>query len=122
MSNELKTNKSSFYEEKENQDDKHEIDVILDLYTKVIKKGEKNKCICANTITESMTQELEIVPNISINLIEGKIRAADLLMKLKECGYPLHGAAMSVYNREAEDFVFLGTDPIDQSLLLDENY
>lgn len=122
MSFELKRNRSSFIiDEKEENESKQEIDIILDLYTKVLKK-EDSKCVCSNLIQDNMIYEAEIVPNLSFKTTNFKVKASDIIMKLKECGYPLWGCMLSVYNLEAEEFIFIGSDPLDQNIYLDESF
>ena len=50
-----------------------------------------------------------------------KIFMKDIISKLKYLGYPTTGALFSVYIKSAEEYVYLGSDPIDPNLFLDES-
>lgn len=102
-----------------------ELDIILDLITNILNKEDGEKCICSNTIPiiddKNAFYEREIVPNLEVfHNTEGKVRLSDVITSLKVCGYPLTGAMVSIYFKDIEEFVFIGSDPIDNNILLDE--
>lgn len=75
-----------------------------------------------NDIIQNNTfYEEEIVPNLEIQMTtDGKIFMKNIISKLKYLGYPTVGALFSVYIKTALDYVYLGSDPIDPNLYLDE--
>jgi len=71
--------------------------------------------------TSSFIEE-EIIPNLEINTTtDKKIFMKDIISKLKYLGYPTTGGLFSVYIKSAEEYVYMGSDPIDPNLFLDEN-
>ena len=71
----------------------------------------------ANTFLEE-----EIVPNLEIQMTnDGKIFMKNIINKLKYLGYPTVGALFSIYIKTAEDYVYIGSDPIDPNLYIDES-
>ena len=102
-----------------------EIDVMLDLVTQILRKEDQEKCICSNVIPEidnkNVFQEKEIVPNIQVQIIQDKIKLTDVITKLKICGYPLTGAMVSVFYPDINEYIFMGSDPLDTSILIQEN-
>ena len=120
----LKRKKSSLDKESKNT---IELDIILDLISNILRKEEGEKCICSNKIPEiddkNTFYENEIIPNLEVTRnFEGKVKLSDVLTGLKLCGYPLTGAMISLYFKDVEDYVFIGSDPIDSTILLDESH
>lgn len=143
-----------------------EVDVILELYTKILTKKEVDKCICHNNFEDeefleinnticninksqnnimcenphnnnnnrnikvtnnsfctnannSIFYEREIISSLSFLVYQNdKIKLFDVISKLKSYGYPLTGAMISIYSKLAEDYVFIGADPIDQNFFI----
>ncbi len=106
-----------------------EVDVILDLYTKVLKKEDAEKCLCRNNIPEdddieklnnkNIFYEREIISNLNFLVHQNdKLKLSDIITKLKVCGYPLTGAMISIYSKLAEEYIFVGADPIDQNFFI----
>ena len=52
---------------------------------------------------------------------DGKIFMKNIINKLKYLGYPTVGALFSIYIKTAEDYVYIGSDPIDPNLYIDES-
>ena len=99
------------------------VDCLLELMNNIIKKEEGDKCICSSKDNDIPLIEKELVPNIQVNVNpEGKILVADLIRKLKMCGYPLTSSNIRIYSEEAGDFVLIGSDPIDENIILDDIY
>ena len=75
-----------------------------------------------NNISSSNTfLEEEIVPNLEVQMTnDGKIFMKNIINKLKYLGYPTVGALFSIYINTAEDYVYLGSDPIDPNLYIDK--
>ena len=101
------------------------IDVLLTLITIVHKNGDGEKCICSyvpNTNDKSTFNETEIVPNMEVRFnSEDQIKLSDIIMKLKQIGYPLTGAMISIFSSAAQEYVCFGADPIDQNTFLDND-
>ena len=77
--------------------------------------------INANNMNNSSFLEEEIIPNMEINITpDKKIFMKDIVSKLKYLGYPTTGALFSVYIKNAEEYVYMGSDPIDPNLFLDD--
>ena len=73
-----------------------------------------------NNITNTFLEE-EIVPNLEIQMTnDGKILMKNIINKLKFLGYPTVGALFSLYIKTADDYVYLGSDPIDPNLYIDQ--
>ena len=65
--------------------------------------------------------EEEIVPDLEIQMTnDGKIFMKNIINKLKYLGYPTVGALFSIYIKTAEEYVYLGSDPIDPNLFIDQ--
>ena len=74
-----------------------------------------------NNIANTFLEE-EIVPNLEIQMTnDGKIFMKNIINKLKYLGYPTVGALFSLYIKTAGDYVYLGSDPIDPNLYIDES-
>ena len=54
-------------------------------------------------------------------LSDGRILFNDIISQLKYLGYPIIGALFSVYILQAEDYVFIGAEPLDQNFYLSSN-
>ena len=65
--------------------------------------------------------EEEIVPNLEIQMTnDGKIFMKNIINKLKYLGYPTVGALFSIFIKTAGEYVYLGSDPIDPNLYIDQ--
>lgn len=106
-----------------------EIDIVLDLYTKILKKEDAEKCICNNSLEETdlsnvnntndIIYEREIISNLNFLVHQNdKIKLFDVTSRLKSCGFPLTGSMISIYSKLAEDYIFVGADPVDQNFFL----
>jgi hypothetical protein len=74
-----------------------------------------------NNIENTFLEE-EIVPNLEVQMTnEGKIFMKNIINKLKFLGYPTVGALFSLYIKTAEEYVYLGSDPIDPNLYIDQS-
>ena len=83
--------------------------------------NELNNINNSSQSTSSFIEE-EIIPNLEINTTtDKKIFMKDIISKLKYLGYPTTGGLFSVYIKSAEEYVYMGSDPIDPNLFLDEN-
>jgi len=99
-------------------------DIMLTLITNVTnKKQDGEKCICSyDPISHNVHYENEIVPDIEVNHnTEGKIKLSEVIIKLKQFGYPLTGSMISVFSKVANSFVSCGADPLDKIIILDDN-
>ena len=66
--------------------------------------------------------ETEIIPIMTIPILsDGRILFNDIISQLKYLGYPIIGALFSVYILQAEDYVFIGAEPLDQNFYLSSN-
>ena len=84
-------------------------------------KINNNNDINNNTSISSFLEE-EIIPNLEINITsDKKIFMKDIISKLKYLGYPTTGGLFSVYIKSAEEYVYMGSEPIDPNLFLDES-
>ncbi len=101
------------------------IDVLLTLITVVHKNGDGEKCICSyvpTTTDKSAYNETEIVPNLEVRFTsDEQIKLSDIIMRLKQMGYPLTAAMISIYSSVAEEYVCYGSDPIDQNTFIDND-
>ena len=115
------------------------------------KENGETKCICNNLITPSINikeeikqnstiqitedliientkilknqnKENEIIPSMTIPILsDGRILFNDIITQLKFLGYPTIGSLFSVYILQAEDYVFIGSEPLDQNFYLSSN-
>jgi hypothetical protein len=123
MSNELKYKRSISFVEEQNKT--LILDIALELVIQILKKDETDKCIC---VPKQNTQEpnkpfteKELIPNLQVRLsIDNKILFSDVIMKLKGCGYPLTGANIKIFSNEANEYILIGSDPIDENVVLDD--
>lgn len=118
----LKQKRSSVID-KSDDENNVEIDVVLDLITTILPKQE-DKCICSNIVTQddlkSTFTDNEVIPSLEVpKRIDNKIKLSDIIAKLKLLGFCLTGAMISMFTRSAEDFVLIGSDPLDSSILID---
>lgn len=87
-----------------------------------INKNISQNNINSNTQNSNTFLEEEIVPNLEIQMTnDGKIFMKNIINKLKYLGYPTVGALFSIYINSAEDYVYLGSDPIDPNLYIDQS-
>ena len=122
--------------------------IHLTRITELIKKENgETKCICNNIIIpQTLTQpqpeptsnttntntnesepkensiflETEIIPSLTVpSLSDGRILLNDIASQLKNLGYPVTGALISIYINKVEDYVFIGAEPLDQNYYLD---
>lgn len=111
--------------EDESYTDHIEFDVLLQLITNIIYKDQE-KCICSVQIPQIDNQnvflETEIIPSIKLKITDDKkFKLCEVLIKLKQYGFPLTGSMISVYLPDMEDYVLVGCDPIDSGIFLEEN-
>jgi hypothetical protein len=123
MTNELKYKKSLSFRDDPNKT--IQVDIALELITNIIKKEDAEKCMCTpkpNQLDNTRTfTEKELVPNLQVRLNnDDKIILHDLIIKLKLCGYPLSGANLRIYSKEANEHLYIGSDPIDENIVLDD--
>jgi hypothetical protein len=121
-----KKKRMSHEREKIGSKDFIEIDVMLEMVTQILRKEDQEKCICSNIIPEidniNVFQEIEIIPSIQVQIIQDKIKIIDVITKLKICGYPLTGAMVSVFYPDIKEYIFMGSDPLDNSILIPEKH
>ena len=73
-----------------------------------------------NNIANTFFEE-EIVPNLEIQMTnDGKIFMKNIINKLKFLGYPTVGSLFSLYIKTADEYVYIGSDPIDPNLYIDQ--
>lgn len=111
--------------EDESNTESIELDIFLELITNVLYK-DQDKCICSNSIpvidNKNTFYETEIIPDLKVVITEdNKIKFSEVIFKLKQLGYPLTGSMISIYLPDMEDYVLVGSDPIDSGIFLDEN-
>lgn len=100
------------------------VDILLSLIVNVINKKEENEsCICSYCpLTSNYHVENEVVPDIEVNPnTEGKIKLSEIIIKLKQLGYPLTGSMIAIYSKIADEYVTCGADPLDKMVLLDQD-
>ena len=100
------------------------INIFLEIFTKIIRKEEQDKCICHpvfNYIDNISTfNESEVISGLQIIQNEdNQIKFIDITAKLKLLGYPVTSSLISIYNMKIDDYIYLGADPIDSNLFLD---
>ena len=97
-------------------------DLIID-NTKIIKNQNKeNELNNINNDNQSIFIENEIIPSMTIPILsDGRILFNDIITQLKFLGYPTIGSLFSVYILQAEDYVFIGSEPLDQNFYLSSN-
>lgn len=100
------------------------VNIFLEIFTKIIRKEEQDKCICHpvfNYIDNISTfYESEVISGLQIlQNDENQIKFSDITAKLKLLGYPVTSSLISVYNMKIDDYIYLGADPIDTNLFLD---
>lgn len=110
--------------------------VHLTLITKLIRKiNGEYPCICHNISKEqaeniikadnndnSLYIEEEIINNFEAPITnDNKIFVKDIINNLQNLGYPTMGSLFSIYIKNANDFVFLGADPLDQNFFVEKD-
>ncbi len=106
------------------QEDRVAFDIILELITTILRKDEAEKCICSNKVPEIDNKntflEREVVSSVEVDISpDGKFKLLDIISQLKIFGYPLTGAMLSVYLPESEEYVLMGSDPLDNNIYLE---
>ena len=147
----------------------NEVNIVLDIYTKIIRKEDSDTCICHNFLDIDLDEikekhlkskeliesnflkeknettkennnnennnnndnnkinkeykgyfyEREIISSMSLPYYgSGRIKVFDVIKKLKAYGYPLTGSMISIYSKIANDYIFIGADPIDKNFYL----
>ena len=97
-------------------------DLIIE-NTKILKNQTKeNELNNINNDSQSIFIENEIIPSMTIPILsDGRILFNDIITQLKFLGYPTIGSLFSVYILQAEDYVFIGSEPLDQNFYLSSN-
>ncbi len=104
------------------QEEVRKVDVLLSLIINVInKKEEGEKCICSYCpVSNNVYFENEVIPDVEVvQNSEGKIKLSEIIIKLKQFGYPLTGCMVSIYSKIADEYVSCGADPLDKLIMLD---
>ena len=71
---------------------------------------------------DNIFYETEIIPIMTVSLLsEDKILFNSIVSNLKLLGYPVVGSLFSVYFKKAEDYVYIGTEPIDDNFYLSKD-
>ena len=111
-------------------------------------REEIKQCICHNYLfndeeeekkentNENIFIEKEIIPNIEIPIIRPKlikdknelnnleskdkfyIKMNELTKELKKIGYPMSGSMINVYINYTKNYVYFGTEPLDNKIIL----
>ena len=111
-------------------------------------REEIKQCICHNYLfndeeeekkentNENIFIEKEIIPNIEIPIIRPKlikdknelnnleskdkfyIKMNELTKELKKIGYPVSGSMINVYINYTKNYVYFGTEPLDNKIIL----
>lgn len=105
--------------------------VYLNLITNVKTINDEDEiednCICIPNYTpqnmlkknEKRYEENEVIPEVSVEVdSENRYSLSDLIMKLKQYGYPLKSSIVYYYDEEIEEFINCGCDPIEKSVFL----
>lgn len=109
-----------------NNKPKREVSLALELFTRIIKKEDQEKCICHPLIEKaenvSFFHENEFVTGIQISQNPNNlIKFEEVISGLRLMGYPLTGSLISVYCSKIDDFIYLGAEPLDANLVLDSS-
>jgi len=105
------------------QQEVKKVDVLLSLVINLInKKDESDKCICSYCpVSSTVYYENEVIPDIEVNQSsDGKIKLSDVIVKLKQCGYPLTGSMITIYSKIVDEYITCGADPLDKMIMLDD--
>ena len=87
----------------------------------------KEKCLCVpiNPYTDKIYEEQEIIPELSLEVLNGnQVQLRKLVFLLTKLGYPLKAALVYYFSKEADEYIFCGSEPIDQNIyvsITDEN-
>jgi len=105
--------------------EKREITIILDLFTRIVKKEDTEKCIChpieSKVDNKSIYHENEVISGIQVTQNkDDQIKFEEIICKLRLLGYPITGSLISIYCKKIDDFIYLGPDPLDTNLILDK--
>ncbi len=103
---------------------KREVSLILDLFTRIIKKEDIEKCICHPFLEKvdnvSVFHENELVTGIQVTQNkDNQIKFEEVVSGLRMLGYPVTGSLISIYCSKIDDFIYLGAEPLDANLVLD---
>ena len=125
---------SNDFEQNENQIQiKKNINIQLEIFTEILLKNEsKTKCICHNYIKDIENKnnvfiEKEIIPNVEIICIQTSkenfsINLQNLINKLKFLGFTLDGSNINIFHPFFNVYVPFGIEPIDQNVLINNEY
>ena len=81
----------------------------------------QEKCICVPTDTtkEKCFIEKEVIPEVVLSgTLDNKIQLFNLIMTLKQYGYPLTASLVYFYHKDAESYISCGSDPIEQTIYI----
>lgn len=100
--------------------------VFLHLITSVLPNNDEvdetqEKCICTpiDTTKDEYFEEKEIIPEIILTATaDNKIQLFNLIMILKQYGYPLTASLIYFYHTDSETFIACGSDPLEQNIYL----
>ena len=85
-------------------------------------QNKENDLNNINNENQSIFIENEIIPSMTIPILsDGRILFNDIITQLKFLGYPTIGSLFSVYILQAEDYVYIGSEPLDQNFYLSSN-
>jgi len=99
------------------------INILLSLIINITnQKEDEDNCICTyNAVTPDVVYENELIPDIEFELSkEGNIKFSEVIMKLKQLGYPLTGSMITIYSDDVGEYINCGADPVDKTIILDK--
>ncbi len=104
------------------------INVLLSLINNITnQKEDVDSCICTynalpNEKTNSVIFENELIPDLefTVNEITTSIKLNDLMIKLKQLGYPLTGSMVTIFSEDVGEYINCGADPVDKNILIDK--
>lgn len=84
----------------------------------------KDKCLCIplNPYTDRVYEEQEIIPELTLPVTEdNKVQLSKLINRLCNYGYPLKASLIYYFSNEAEEYIFCGSEPTDQTIYIPLN-
>lgn len=100
------------------------INILLSLINNITnQKEDVDNCICTySAITPDVVYENELIPDLEFNINkEGNIKLYEVIMKLKQLGYPLTSSMITIYSDDVGEYINCGADPIDKNINLDKD-
>lgn len=99
------------------------INILLSLINNITnQKEEIDSCICTyNAITTDVDYENELIPDLEFTIgKDGNIKLYDVILRLKQLGYPLTSSMITIYSEDVGEYIICGADPVDKTILIDK--